>query len=131
MFGQFTKPEHFFKSPRCRIGAPWRIFTYLPENIWGTTWCVTEGCFAEGLQRLFCKSQGLTLPDDLRSLLNEAKTEEDFEHLTSQEASKVFEKLYEEKRNQCLQGNFGKTAQFWMMYLQLTERQHKLHLSIN
>ena len=87
--------------------------------------------FAEGLERLFCKSQGLTCPDDLKSLLNGAKTEEDFEHLTSQEAFKVFERLYEEKRNQCLQRNFGKTAQFWMMYLQLTERQHKLHLSEN
>ena len=80
---------------------------------------------------LFCKSQGLTCPDDLKSLLNGAKTEEDFEHLASQEAFKVFERLYEEKRNQCLQGNFGKTAQFWLMYLPLTARQLKIHLSIN
>ena len=87
--------------------------------------------FAEGLERLLCKSQGLTCPDDLKSLSNGAKTEEDFEHLASQEAFKVFERLYEEKRNRCLQGNFGKTAQFWMMYLKLTERQHKIHLSIN
>ena len=87
--------------------------------------------FADGLEWLFCKSQGLTCPEDLKTLLNEAKTEEVFEHLTSQEAFKVFERLYEEKRNQSLQGNFGKTAQFWMMYLQLTERQHKLHLSID
>ena len=77
--------------------------------------------FAEGLERLFCKSQGLTFPDDLKSLLNGAKTEEDFEHLASQEAFKVSERLYEEKRNQCFQGDFGKTAQFWMMYLQLTK----------
>ena len=39
--------------------------------------------------------------------------------------------MYEERRNQCLQGNFEKTAQFWMMYLHLIERQHKLHFSIN
>ena len=87
--------------------------------------------FAEELERLFCTSQGLTCPDDLKSLLNGAKTEEDFEHLTSQEAFKVFERLYEEKRNQCPQGNFGKTAQFWMIYLQLIETQHKQHLSVN
>ena len=31
---QFTRPRHFFKSPS----------SYLPENIWGTTRCVTEGC---------------------------------------------------------------------------------------
>ena len=42
VFGQFTKPGRFFKSPRCKIGAPRRIFTYLPENIWKTTGCVTE-----------------------------------------------------------------------------------------
>ena len=64
-------------------------------------WCMHAN-FAEGLERLFCKSQGLTCPDDLKSLSNGAKTEEDFEHLASQEAFKVFERLYEEKRNQCL-----------------------------
>ena len=87
--------------------------------------------FAEGLEQLFCKIQGLTYPDDLKSLLNGAKTDQDCEHLTSQEAFKVFERLYEEKRNKCLQGNFGKTSQFGMIHLQLTERQHRLHLSIN
>ena len=85
--------------------------------------------FAE--ERLFCKNHGLTCPDDLKSLLNGTKAEEDFQHLTIQEAFKVFERLNEEKRNQCPEGNFGKTAQFWMMYLQLIERQHKQHLSIN
>ena len=45
--GQFTKPGHFFKSPRCKIGAPRRIFTYSPENIWGTIGCVTEGVFVK------------------------------------------------------------------------------------
>ena len=39
--------------------------------------------FAEELEELFCKSQGLTCPDELKSLLNGAKTEEDFEQLTS------------------------------------------------
>ena len=68
--------------------------------------------FAEGLEQFFCKSQGLTCPDDLQSLLDGANTGEDCEHLTSQEAFKVFERLYEEERSQCLQGNFGKTAQF-------------------
>ena len=33
-----------FKSPWCKIGAPRRIFTYLRENIWETTGCVTERC---------------------------------------------------------------------------------------
>ena len=44
VFGQFSKPGHFFKSPRCKIGAPRRIFTYLPEKYLGATGCVTEGC---------------------------------------------------------------------------------------
>ena len=45
VFGQFTKPGHFFESTRCTIGSPLKVFTYLPENIWGATGCVTEGCF--------------------------------------------------------------------------------------
>ena len=28
VFGQFSKPRHFFKFPRCKIGAPQIIFTY-------------------------------------------------------------------------------------------------------
>ena len=65
------------------------------------SWVVHEN-FTEGLERLFCKGQGLTFPDDPKSLLNGAKTEEDFEDLTNQEAFKVFETLYEVKRNQSL-----------------------------
>ena len=41
VFGQFTKPWHFFKSPRCKIGALRRIFTYLPENICGPQGVIT------------------------------------------------------------------------------------------
>ena len=116
-----------YQAGLCTSGS---INGVLTGKHYNRCWVVHES-FAEGLERLFCESQGLTCPDDLQSLLDGANTGKACEHLTSQEAFKVFERLHEEKRNQCLQGNFGKTAQFWMMYLQLIERQHKLHLSIN
>ena len=94
------------------------------------SWVVHES-IAEGLEQLFCKSQGLTCPDNLTSLLNGAKTEESSEHLTSQEAFRVFERFYEEKRKKCLLENFETTSQIWMMYIQSIEKQHRLHLSIN
>ena len=47
--GNSAKSGRFSKSPRCKIGAPRRIFTHLLENIWKTTGCVTEGSSIESL----------------------------------------------------------------------------------
>ena len=66
--------------------------------------------FAKGLERLFCKSQGLTCSGNLKSVLNGTKTEEDFEHLASQEAFKVFEGLYKKKKKTVISRKFWKDS---------------------
>ena len=52
-------------------------------------------------------------------------------NLSARKLSRDTKRSIEQRRIECLQGKFGKTAQFWMIYIYLTEGQHKLHLSIN
>ena len=93
--------------------------------------CFVHESFAEALDRLFCENCGISCPSDLISLMKGIENEDDCEELVSQEAFQRYEKEYERRRNECLQGKFGKTAQFWMIYIYHIERQHKLHLSVN
>ena len=93
-------------------------------------WFVNES-FAEALDRLFCECCGISCLSDLISLIKGIENEDDCEELVSQEAFQRYEKEYERRRNECLQGKFGKTVQFWMIYIHLIERQHKLYLSVN
>ena len=43
VFGQFTKPGHFFKSSRCKLGVPRRIFSYLTRKYLGGHWVCYRG----------------------------------------------------------------------------------------
>ena len=54
-------------------------------------------------------------------------TATDCEEAMSERAFKIYEEEYMNKKMECLHGYHGKTAQFWMTYLDLVERQHKLH----
>ena len=79
-------------------------------------WFVHES-FAEALDRFFWESCGISCPSDLISLIKGTENEDDCEQLVSREAFQRYEKEYERRRNECLQGKFRKTAQFWMIYV--------------
>ena len=40
-------------------------------------------------------------------------------------------KYYVQQVKKCLNGEFGKTPQFWVMYMTMVDRQQKLHYAIN
>ena len=42
-----------------------------------------------------------------------------------------YERKISELTNRCLQGEFGKTAQYWMLYKKAVDRQHLLYFAIN
>ncbi len=44
---------------------------------------------------------------------------------------KEYASRYQEQKVKCLDGEFGKTAQYWAMYMKLVDRQQKLHFSVN
>ena len=73
--------------------------------------------FAEALDRLFCESCGSSFRSNLITLIKAIENEDDCEELVSQEAFQRYHKEYERRRNECLQGEFGKTAQFWLIFV--------------
>ena len=42
-----------------------------------------------------------------------------------------YQERYDDQKQRCLLGEFGLTPQYWMMYHDAVERQHKLHYSVN
>ena len=44
---------------------------------------------------------------------------------------KDYTTAYNNARKECMEGIYGKTAQFWMRYLNSVERMHILHYAIN
>ena len=62
-------------------------------------------------------------------LINEDKSY--CEDLIRDPTFSAFTKQYQDLRNRYLNGEKGKTAQFWMIYMDLVELQHLFHYSIN
>ena len=94
------------------------------------SWTVHE-CFADALDRLFCESIVGSCSSELEASVKEIKNEDDLKTVINASSFKEHEVQYWEKKLQCLKGQHGKTAQFWMTYLELMDLQQKLHFSVN
>ncbi|XP_046854152.1 uncharacterized protein LOC124447292 [Xenia sp. Carnegie-2017] len=64
-------------------------------------------------------------------MIKEIVTDVDCKDIISQRPFRAYEEEYMKKKMECLQGHHGKTAQFWMSHLDLIERLHELHFSVN
>ena len=102
-----------YQSGLCISGG---INGIIADKHYNRCWFVHES-FAVTLNRLFCESCGISCRCDLISLIKGIENEDDCEELVSQEAFQRYGKEYEQRGNTCLQGKFGKTAQFWMIYI--------------
>lgn len=94
------------------------------------SWRIHE-CFAEAIERLFCETLVKRCPEELASSIKGIMTAVDCEEVMSERAFKMYEEEYMKKKMECRHGYHGKTAHFWMTYLDLVERQHTLHFSVN
>ena len=72
----------------------------------------------------------LQMSDDLVSLLKRSKSKEKCEHLIKSDEFWKLHMKFKEVREEYFNGNRGKTAQFWMIYLDLVELQQKFYYSI-
>lgn len=119
--------EIVYQAGLCTSGG---INGVLTGKHYNRSWMVHE-CFAEGIERLFWESFVDGLPRDLESHLRDIKTDQDCRNIIATSSFQEFEKQYERKRNECLCGENGKTAQFWMQYATLVDVLHKMHFAIN
>ena len=92
-------------------------------------WLVHE-VFSEALERLFIEQYLPTIPKTVEELvLNESDEVTANSH--SDGPLKDYVTQYQTQKSKCLDGEFGKTPQYWAKYMELVDRQHKLHFSIN
>ena len=59
------------------------------------------------------------------------ESKDDCDILFATESFVDYETKYNKQMEECLNGTYGKTAQFWMDYVQSVDRQHHLHYAIN
>ena len=116
-----------FQAGLCSAGS---LNGLLSGKHYNCCWLLHES-FSEALIRLF---QGQYVPVISDSLINFAKHPPgtvDIEELLADASIQAYLKYYLPQVKKCLNGEFGKTPQFWVMYMIVVDRQQKLHYAIN
>eukprot|EP00794_Sanderia_malayensis_P010400 gene10400-biopygen7580 len=119
--------EVVYKAELCTSGG---IKGVLSGKHYNRSWMIHE-CFAEAIERLFCEAFVQSIPSDLESNLKVDPVQMDVGSITNDAIFKHYEEMYNSFRDRCSQGEFGLTPQFWLMYQEAVNKQHKFHLSIN
>ena len=119
--------EVVYQAGLCTSGG---IKGVLSGKHYNRSWMIHE-CFAEAIERLFCEAFFQSIPEELDSTLKADPLQLDVNSILNETLFKEYEDMYNSFKDRCAQGEFGLTPQFWILYQQAVNRQHKLHLSIN
>ena len=119
--------EILFQAGLCSSG---RIKGLISGKHYNRCWLVHEA-FSEALERLFVQEYLPDVPRIIQEFALDQPSYSDISPLLEDTSVAEYGKFYEEQKKKCLDGEFGKTPQFWAMYSKLVERQHKLHYGIN
>ena len=93
-------------------------------------WLLHES-FSEALIRLFLEQYVPEIPDSLINFAKHPPGTVDIEELLADPSIQAYLKYYVQQVKKCLNGEFGKTPQFWVMYMIMVDRKQKLHYAIN
>ena len=79
--------------------------------------------FSEALERLFLQQYIPEVPAMIQEFAQEQPALSDVSPLLNDELIAEYEELYNAQKRKCLDGNFGRTPQFWAVYMKLVERK--------
>ena len=116
-----------FQAGLCSSGS---IKGLMSGKHYNRCWLLHEA-FAEALERLFLQQYVPEIPAIIEEFARDQPAFTDVSPLLKDKLVSEYEVFYNEKKRKCLEGDFGKTPQFWAMYTKLVERQQKLHYGIN
>ena len=119
--------EVVYEAGLCTAGG---IIGVLTGKHYNRSWLVHE-CFAEAIDRLFCEEFIPDVPTDLESTVQSNDETLILDGVLERNDFKNYQQQYQDVKARCIQGQFGKTPRYWMMYQDTVDRQHKLHLAIN
>lgn len=118
--------EVLFQAGHCNSGSINGVITGKHYN---RCWLVHES-FSEALERLFLIRFLTTIPDTVVTFAQSSSSSAMIQEILADENASSYIQSYETYKKRCLKGDFGKTPQFWMMYMNLIDRQRKLHYAI-
>ena len=119
--------EIVYESGLCTSGG---LKGVLSGKHYNRSW-LTHECFAEAIERLFVKALVEVQNEDVLTAAKAVESKDDCDILFATESFVDYETKYNKRMAECLKGTYGKTAQFWMDYVQSVDRQHQLHHAIN
>ncbi len=118
--------EIVYQAGLCTAGS---IKGVLSGKHYNRSWMVHE-CFAEAINRLFSEAFVGDVSQDLQDQFTEEVNGVQVQVAVNSPFC-VYREQYNDVKQRCLLGEFGLTPQYWMIYQNAVERQHKLHYSIN
>lgn len=132
VIGRFVESSGFedvlFQAGLCSSGS---ITGVMSGKHYNRCWLVHEA-FSEALERLFVEQYLPTMPKKVeecaQSNLAQATS---LTNILNDDTVKEYVDQCQIQKTKCLNGEFGKTPQFWAKYMELVDRQQKLHFSVN
>lgn len=119
--------EVLFQAGHCTSGS---ITGVISGKHYNRCWLVHEA-FSEALERLFIMRFLPTIPESVANFAQSPNASIIAQDICTERNVASYIQLYETLTESCLKGDFGKTPQYWMMYMKLVDRQRKLHFAIN
>ena len=118
-----------YQADLCTSGG---IKGVLSGKHYNRSWNIHE-CLSEALHRLFLEreSEFLSINSELEELIKNVKDTSSCNRLFNHPDFKDFCNRFERLQNVYLSGEKGKTAQYWMFYLNLVQLAHEFQYSIN
>lgn len=92
-------------------------------------WWVHE-ILHDALERLFLKRFLQHSEDEIRKLQENSEPKDIKESLRCEEVRKLIIK-YQAMKKKGINGQFGKTPQFWLKYMEMVTKLHQLHFALN
>lgn len=119
--------EVIYQAGLCTSGAMKGV---LSGKHYNRSWIVHE-TFSEALHRLFVESYMPDVLNGIASHIHDKTPIDAVQKLSEGTDFSSVEQQYRKTMSQVLQGDYGKTPQYWAMYMKAVDRQHTLHLAIN
>ena len=131
VIGKFVEGSGFeeiaFQTGICSSG---NLSKVLSGKHYNRCWKIHEA-FAEALERIFIETYITDVPNVIRESSQGSPDSTEVIAVMDRPEVQAFMKTYNDLKADCLNGEFGKTAQFWMKYISLVDRQHMFHYAVN
>lgn len=130
VIGQYITGSGFEKNAyQSRLASAVSIKKLLSGKHYNCCWWVHE-IIHDALERLFFQRLLGDDEENIQSLQEDKEVDGARESVVSEDARCLIKK-YQEMKKMGIDGEFGKTPQFWLKYMEMVSKLHQLHFALN